>query len=211
MRRAVLLLVPILAVAADRVDLNTTEKVDFAAGGTVRIEGSTGELNIEGWNQPTVEIQASRSTWEPKTDLKKIGVTKQLNGNSLTITTTHKRFTDAQVDYRIRVPRNTNLVIHHGIGAVTVFDVTGNIDATAKDGDMVVQLPEPAKYQIDATTWFGGIYTDFSSAHHPHLALGESLHAAPEGTGDLHQIHLHVGTGGITIQKAPAAALLSLN
>ena len=67
------------------------------------------------------------------------------------------------------------------------------------------------RYQIDATTKFGGIYTDFSDAHHPHLALGESLHAAPDGTGDLRQIHLHVGTGGITIQKMPAATLLSLN
>jgi hypothetical protein len=208
--RLALLLLPLAAFAGQRVDLPTVEKVDFAPGGTVHIEASTGELNIEGWDQPTVQIEVLRTSWDAKTQLKKIEITKQLKDKDLTITTAHKRFTGAQIDYRILVPRNTNLVIHHGIGAVTIYDVTGNIDATAKNGDVVVQLPEKAKYQIEAKTKFGGIYTDFDAPHHPHLALGETLKSSQDGPGELHKVQLHVGHGGITIEKVDSPALLSL-
>ena len=56
----VALFVPMLAVAAQRVDLSTSDKTDFAPGGTVRIENSTGELNVEGWDHPFVEIRTDR-------------------------------------------------------------------------------------------------------------------------------------------------------
>jgi hypothetical protein len=211
------LVLPALAFSARRIDLATTEKTDFAPGGTVRIEGSTDELNIEGWDEPAVEVQVVRYSWSDREDrakkaLERIQVTKQLSGHELTITTVHKRFTDAHVDYRIRVPRNTNLTIHHGVGDITIYGVAGNIDARAKDGDVVVQLPEPAKYAIDAYTRLGSIYSDFDGAHHPHLKTSETLKVAGEGAGETRQIHLRVGgAGGITIQKVAAQPLLSLN
>jgi len=194
--------VPMLAMAAQRVDLSTVDKTDFAPGGTVRIEGSTGDLNIEGWDQPTVEIQTDRYTWS-KADLKRVEVTKKLEGGELTITTAHKHFTDIKVSYRIRVPRNTKLVIHHGTGSVVVFGVESDIDATTNVGDVLVQLSEPAKYQIQASTNLGSIYSDFEgSIHHRRLGIGESQTPAPEGTGDLRHVTLHVKVaGGITIQK----------
>src|ERR1700689_993374 len=34
----------------------TTERVDFAPGGTVHIDGSYGDLNVEGWDRPEVEV-----------------------------------------------------------------------------------------------------------------------------------------------------------
>lgn len=212
---ALALILPALAFCAQRVDVTTTEKTDFAPGGTVHIEHSTGELNIEGWDQPVVEITATRYTFsnrpdQAKTLLSKVEVKKQLSGHDLTIGTAHKHFTWAHVDYRIRVPRNTNLVIHHDIGDVTIYDVVGNIDAAASTGDVVVQLPEPAKYQIEAHTGFGSIYSDFDGAHHPHLKTSESLSLTTDGTGETHQIHLHVSYGGITLEKGAVQALVSL-
>jgi hypothetical protein len=209
MRLAILtsLALPMLALAAQRVEVATTEKSDFAPGGTVRIEHSTGELNVEGWDEPSVQIEVTRYAWAAKANLKQIQVTKKLEGNVLTIDTAHKRFTGAHVDYRIRVPRNTKLVIHHGIGDVTIYGMSGDIDASAKDGDLVVGLPEPAKYEIDAFTKLGGVYSDFAGpSRHRRLGMGESLNPAPEGTGDTRHISLHVGTGGISIVKEPKEA-----
>jgi hypothetical protein len=182
------LFLPVLALGANRIDLTTTETSDLAPGGTVRIEHSTGELNVEGWDQPTVQIEVTRYTWSAKTNLKEIQIAKKLEGNVLTIDTAHKRFTGAHVDYRIRVPRNTKLVIHHGIGDVTIYDMTADIEATAKEGDLIVGLPEPAKYQITAHTKIGTIYNDFQASE-------------PDG----HHITLRVGTGGISIVKETKA------
>ena len=50
---------PLFAVK-QRVELITTDHADFAAGGLIHIEGSTGELNIAGWDQPSVEVIATR-------------------------------------------------------------------------------------------------------------------------------------------------------
>jgi hypothetical protein len=210
------LLLPALAFSAQRFDLTTTEKVDLAPGGTVRIEGSTGELNVEGWDGPGVEVQLTRYAWgeneqKTKAALGRIQMSKQVSGNVLTLSTVHKRFSDAKVDYRIRVPHNTNLVIHHGSGDVTVYDVGGNIEATAKEGDVVVQLAANAKYAIDAHTSFGTIYSDFAGVEHKPLRVGETLKPASEGSGEAKQIHLHTVFGGITIQKVQAWPLLSLN
>jgi hypothetical protein len=205
---------PVIAFGAQRVDVTTTEKTDFAPGGTVRIEGSTGEVNVEGWDQPTVEVEVVRSAWfdpgadheaKAKARLNAIQVTKKLEGRELTITTDHKHFTGAHVDYRIHVPVNTKLVIHHGIGDVVVFGVEGDIDATAKTGDLVVQLRDPAKYQIDAFTKLGSIYTDYDGAVRlRRMHTGESQNVAAEGPGDARHISLHVNHGGISIQKVSA-------
>ncbi len=194
MRLAVFaLFIPLLAPGAQRVDVITTEKVDLAPGGTVRVEHSTGELNVEGWDQPTVQIEVTRYMWsdkeeKAKANLNQIQVTKKLEGNVLTIDTAHKSFTRAQVHYRVRVPKNTKLIIHHGIGAVTIYDVASDIEATAKIGDVIVGLPEPAKYQITSHSNIGTRYTDFHAAD-------------AEG----HHINLHVRIGGISIVKEAKA------
>ena len=205
------LCLPAIAFAAKRVDVTTTEKTGFAPGGTVRIEGSTGEVNIEGWDKPTVEVEVVRSAWfdpganheaKAKASLNAIQVSKKLEGNVLTIATAHKRFTGTHVNYRIHVPVNTKLVINHGIGDVVVFGVDGDIDATAKTGDLVVQLRDPAKYQIDAFAKLGSVYSDFNGGTRlRRMHTGESQSVAAEGPGDAHRISLHVNHGGISIQK----------
>ena len=205
-----------LAFGAERrIDVNTTEQADLAAGGTVNIVGSMGELNVEGWDKPTVEIEVNRYTWSDKPEkakarLAEIQVKKSISGNELTITTMHKRFTGAHVDYRIRIPRNAKLVVHQGMGAVTLYDLASDIDVNAKWGDIVVMLPEPARYEIEAKSKFGGVYSDFAAEpKHTTMFLGRRENVEPAGTGDTRHIHLTLDSGTITIQKMSAPALLS--
>jgi hypothetical protein len=42
-------------------EIAKTEHVDFPAGGTVTLKNSIGELTIEGWDQPGVEIATVKS------------------------------------------------------------------------------------------------------------------------------------------------------
>ena len=63
-----MIVVPLRAGAPlQDVQVVTTDRVDFAAGATIRILASTGELNIEGWDKPQVEITVTRSAWCPDT------------------------------------------------------------------------------------------------------------------------------------------------
>jgi 3D (Asp-Asp-Asp) domain-containing protein len=204
---------PLLAVK-QRVELVTTDHADFAAGGLIQIEGSTGELNIAGWDQPSVEVIASRYTFEEERKAKgtakgkKVDVVKMVAANGeLTIATSgHER--GIHVDYQIMVPRGSRLMIHHHIGTVVVTDVGGDIDATNGAGDIVVQLREPEHYTIDAKVKFGTVYSDFNQARH-HDVIGEKLMddvPAGDARAPSHHINLRVGAGGISVQKMEGPA-----
>ncbi len=206
---------PLFAVK-QRVELITTEHADFAAGGLIQIEGSTGELNIAGWDQPSVEVIATRYAFEEERNmaaatvkLKRIEVAKMVGANGELTITTHRNETRIHVDYQIMVPRNSRLVIHHHIGDVVVTDVGGDLDATNGAGDIVVQLVQlrhQDQYTIDAQTRFGAVYSDIKDPRH-HGVIGERL--VSDVKTPSHHINLRVGAGGISIQKldSPAAGL----
>ena len=68
MKRIFLLMISVgcLMAANDevprKIQVTKTEHADLSAGGTVRFKNSTGELTIEGWDQPGVEITTIEST-----------------------------------------------------------------------------------------------------------------------------------------------------
>lgn len=193
-----------------RMDAITTDKVDFAPGGTIRIEGSTGELNIEGWDQPSVSVTVTRYTWganpeRAKRALDRVQVGKPVvSGKELTLTTKHRKLSGVYVDYQIRVPRDSKLVIRHDVGDVVVYDVGGDIDASAKVGGIILQVPASEHYDVDAKNKaFGDIYSDFSGkTHYTWVLMGDSLES--NAPGATRHLHLRVGVGGITIQKMAA-------
>jgi hypothetical protein len=194
-----------------RVESVTTEKSDFAPGGTVRIEGSTGELNIEGWDQPSVEVTVTRYTWDAnaeraKRNLDRVQVAKPAaSGTEISIVTTHKKSLSVHVNYNIRVPRDSKLIIRQGIGDVVVYGVGGDIDATAKAGDILLQLPATEKYSIDAKNKAAGdIYSDYEGkAHYTWVLMGDKLES--ETPAPARHLRLRVRFGGIAIQKVGQA------
>ena len=205
-----------------QVQVVTTDTVDFAAGGTIRFEGSVGELNIEGWDQPQVQVTLTRLDYADATDkdkdrekgkLDRITLkTEKRSGGELVVTTTlpHRNYfvrkvhgaTDADMNYRIMVPRDSHLIVHHGNGDVLVYDVGGDIEATARTGTIVVQLDDPAQYAIDARCKVGEVYSDYEGKYRTHLRVGESLlaNATPPG----HRVFLRVRIGDIDIVKMAA-------
>ena len=55
---------------------SATQRLDLAANGTLRIDGSFGELTVEGWDRPEVEVTTIRAAaTEP--DLKLVEITAQ--------------------------------------------------------------------------------------------------------------------------------------
>src|ERR1700683_3468300 len=149
-----------LSAAEQRVEVSKTERMSFAPGGIIRVNGSYGTLNVEGWDRPEVEIAVVKSTqkyYEPKRREKAVLLlehaqisAERVSDTELAISTHQDR--KISVDYEIRVPRDSRLEIHHGTGQVLVANISGDIKATGLRGDILLMLPDTVAYSIDAKT-----------------------------------------------------------
>jgi hypothetical protein len=208
--------------ARQKVQVSKTEKMDFPANGTLRLQNSTGDVTIEGWDQPGVEITTTKSSKEeyPAKDrdkatkeLDRVQVSAKLNGNELVITTQYPRHrafpyvtplqtvTNFDLDYVIKVPRTAKLIVKHDDGEVHVDDVTGNIQATARQGLIELRLVSEMPPAIDAKSYVGAVNSDFAGKetlqplHFGHK-FEERTSTAPQ------TLHLRIGYGDIVILKA---------
>jgi hypothetical protein len=205
-------------------EVTSTERVNFPPGGTIRLNDSWGYLSVDGWDEPQVEVTITKSTdrfykpgqqEEAKRRLELIRVTTERRSETeLSVTTirpsrngtwspplpptTKARVT---VEYRIHVPRDSRLVIHHDTGYVWVSDVTGDIEASSHTGDMIVMLPSPGPYSIDAKSRMGSITSDFVGAALNQFVVGTRF--ARAGEGPSRRVYLRMGRGSIAIKQIP--------
>jgi hypothetical protein len=200
-----------------RAQATNTERVDFAPGGVIRLNNSYGDLYVEGWDQPAVEIVVIKTmpyNYQPKhpergaQHMERVLIhADRRSDTELAISTTRTSHSGGvSVDYQIRVPRESRLAIQHGTGDVFVNNVAGDIEATGRRGDLLLMLPAAGLYAIDAKSKFGTISSDFERA--PKVAryrLGERY--LSNGSPSPHNIHLRMGFGGITIEAIPPEAL----
>lgn len=105
------------------------------------------------------------------------------------------------VEYTVRVPRDSRLIVHQDNGYVWVSDVTGDIEVDSHTGDMIVSLPDPGPYSIDAATKLGSVTSDFTGKMPHRFPLGTHLTYADQAPSK--RIHLRMGRGSITIKKGP--------
>jgi hypothetical protein len=105
------------------------------------------------------------------------------------------------VEYTVHVPRNSRLIVHHDYGYVWVSDVTGDIEVASHTGDMIVMLPDPGPYSIDARTGLGSVSSDFQGEGHKRFLFGTRF--AYAGQSPSRRIHLRMGRGNITLKNGP--------
>jgi hypothetical protein len=207
------------------IAVTSTERVPFPAGGTIRVDHSYGYLAVEGWDEPEVEVTVTKSTDRLYAADEKEKVSEYFNqvrvtterrtDNALVISTVlpvrnsfgrrllpNKKH-GITVDLTVRVPRDSQLVVHYDNGYVWVSDVTGDIEVKSHTGDMIVVLPEAGAYSIDAATRLGRVSSDFEGrARHEFLIGGQF--AGTSGTS-LRRVYLRMGRGSITIKEGSAS------
>jgi hypothetical protein len=205
---------------------STAETLKFAPGGLVRIAGSYGDLVVEGWDRPEVEIAVTKSLFygfskDDQQRFEQVRVSNQrVSDSELSISTSApfpKRWLHplgskgdgVAVEYEIKVPRNSRLSIQHGVGLVSISNVIGDVEASGGRGDILMWLPGPGPYAIDAKTKFGVVSSDFTgSSKLVRYRLGERF--ASENTPASPRIHLRMGFGGIAIKRSPPESQASL-
>lgn len=195
-----------------------TEQMTFAPGGTVRIDESHGDVYVEGWDQPKVEVTVVKSMpyeykrKHPEEASKHLDsvrvVTERKSATELTISTTHpgRKNTDAVIiEYEIHVPRDSKLIIQHAKGSVFAIGLTSDMEVTCSRGDIQLMLRDSSAYSIDAATKLGTVISDFEGTTKlRRYRLGERYAAASAQSSP--HIRLRMGFGGITIKAVPPEA-----
>jgi hypothetical protein len=108
------------------------------------------------------------------------------------------------VDCTVHVPRDSRLVVHHDNGYVWVSDVTGDIEVHSHTGDMIVMLPDPGPYSIDARTRMGSVSSDLTGRTNNQFLVG--THFAHASQSPSRRVYLRMGRGSITIKGGPPSA-----
>jgi hypothetical protein len=203
-----------------KVQVTHTERVDFPSGGRLRVRNSIGELTVEGWERPDVEITtikstkaayASRDREKASRELEKVRISAEPQGVDLVITTDSSRHrgllpasllgpaTGFDLEYHIKAPMNTRLTVDHATGEVHVYNLTSDIRAVVHNGAITLNLPQDGLYDIDAKSDLGEVVSDFPGHRkRTRWLLG---HQFVQGTSAPHNLYLRVGFGDIIIFK----------
>jgi hypothetical protein len=210
---------PLIAAAPKQaIKSVTTDRVNFVSGGTIRVSGALGEVDVEAWDQRAVEITVTRTLFPHDTPKEREQAKRRLDG--IRVAVEHPSNTElaistilpsrrgpfspttkdgAMIEYRFRVPPDSRLSIRNVAGDVMIYGVGGDIDASAHGGSILLQLPEPGPYSIDAKCRVGGVYSEFNGNYHNRFFLGENF--AGTAASPVHSIRLRVGVGRIDIQR----------
>jgi hypothetical protein len=217
---AIVLSLPLLANDRSKEALSTTraERFNVAAAGAIRLENSFGEVDIDGWDRPEVELTVLRSSErlydakeraEAQRRLDSVQITAKQIGNDVVISTAYPprnrfvhplgRRSDIEISYRIQAPRASKLIIDHNRGGVNVSDISGDIRATAVNGQITLTLAPVGQYAIDARCTLGRVYSDFDGRDESRWVLGEELDLQSKAPAT--KLYLRVRVGDIIILK----------
>lgn len=192
--------------------VTTTDRADFAPGGLIRLTIPSSNLFVEAWDRPEVEITTIKSSGRTRClDEVRVG-TDRRSATELAISTTlpSRSFfarlfghnCAAAVEQHVYAPRDSRLVIRHGAGYVMVSGIRGEIEANSRSGDIVLMLPDPGPYSIDAKSKFGSVSSDFAGTSQRKRLVGEQFASANPPSS--RRIYLRIGFGGITIKEVPS-------
>lgn len=202
-------------------EITTTQCLEFDSRGTIQIVDSFGSVKVEGWDKEEVELTVTKRTqkkYEPKDlakaakDLERFKITMETVGETslLVINTTYPSWTPArmfrgktnlQLDYLIKVPRQSSLLIKHGIGEVDVTNVSGDIEATASIGEISLKLPENQSYSVDARVRIGDVSSEFGQTTQRQGFIPVGAKLAGDLAAATRRIFLRLGIGDINVSR----------
>lgn len=196
-----------------KVTVSTTELIPFANGVSVHLKDTFGEVHVEGWERNEVEVSLTRRTQKKyaldaqanqtrRLEKIKVVTTKDASG-SLLVETKNIPFmfkNNLELEYKVKVPQAIYLKVIHSIGEVQIKNIIGDIEATCKIGELVLELPEKERYDVDARVKIGDVESDFGGKYNRQKLLGAKL-TDEVNRSEPHKLYLRVGIGEIGVKK----------
>ena len=209
-RVAALILCITQASFGERVQAESTSLTPFVPNGTIRIANSAGYLILEGWDRQDVEVtvrkwidhefvpeQIARATEH----LQDVSVNVEHPSSQELLISTARERRRVELKYHIYAPRASRIAVQHRGGFILLSGFTGDIDVANSSGDIVLMLPDPASYAIDALSKFGVVAPDAAGTTKHKYLIGEQFTRGRQPPG--HSMRLRMGFGGITIKEVP--------
>jgi hypothetical protein len=196
----------------------------MAAGAmpAVRVDNVAGEVRVEGWRKPIVDVEATKYGYDGK-ELRDISIAVQREEGGVAIVTSYTGAVHGGgVRYRIAVPQGASLRIHNVAGAVDVAGVAGNlevetqageitadagrvaqdrsIDLHATTGAVTLWIAPDSSAKVDAYSTVGAFASDIPGISESRENIVGSRASGTIGSGSA-QIRLGTTTGAIALRK----------
>lgn len=116
-----------------------TSRYQFQAGGRLTVENVQGDIRVEGWDRPEVEVAAIKTAVGPGARLDDVQIAIELGNHALNVRTVYFGESEepVRVDYRLRVPRQVRLDRLSTVeGDIAARDIEGSVDARSLNGNI---------------------------------------------------------------------------
>ena len=166
---------------------------DAGPNTVLRLTDSVGFVTIEAWEQPSIEVSSSVLSGDATVDSRR-------EGDDVVVTTHGRRLNRARVDYVIRAPKSTRILIDHRSGEVNLIGFASDINVKERDGQINVYVPADAQYSVAAHTRLGGIRSELAGSDRSRLGLRHDF--AANTAGATAKMDLRISAGDIVVTRA---------
>jgi hypothetical protein len=143
--------------------------------GTLTVDTRMGDLRIEGWDEPRLEIEAEkvvRASSEAKAKPLYDQIEIELEGGDkdVRLRTLYpprrpwrlfRGATKLSVNYRVRMPYDANLILKCVDGDVRISGIVGRQHVRVSYGDVEITVPSVYRLRsLDARAWLGYVQSD---------------------------------------------------
>ena len=143
--------------------------------GTVLVDTRVGDLTVEGWDEPRVEIEAEKvvragSEKKAARRLERIRIELTTNDEEVQLKTVFpprrpwrlfRGATKLSVNYRIRIPASASLVLKCTDGDVRIHGIDGRQEIRVGYGNVEVNLPSLGRLRsLNASTFLGYVQSN---------------------------------------------------
>jgi hypothetical protein len=221
---AVLLSTAVFFASCARADdlthgvISVSHTDSFTSGAAIHLDNSRGEVTIEGWDRPGIEVIVTKSTagifdakQHPAADqlLGHFNVKAESKDSQIVISTElpKKGRDGVLIDYLIHAPRGTKVEVNHGDGGLTVTGLASDLQATLRRGQVTLTLPGTEAFAIDAHTGIGDVYSEFEGTdRRRRIRLTHDFTGAAGSA--THKIKVNLEIGDIVLLKEVALTAL---
>ena len=133
---------------------NVVNSFSAKSGGTLVIESDRGSIKVEPWDQQVVEVSVEKKAKNQKQlDGFKVGIYQKDNG--IFVEGDGGRNNTVAVEFIAKVPREYNLRLKTGGGAIGVADIRGDVKANTSGGS--IRIGNVTNGSVEAHTSGGSI------------------------------------------------------
>ena len=181
--------------AQTRIEVSDLENhpfsVDFPSGSRLRLHLRSGDFRVVGRDDNKISVRLDGKNAYKAAELRVL-LERSASASDLTVSGGPKN----DLEVRIEIPRNTDLVVRMPAGSLQLQGITGDKDAELHAGELVIDVGKASDYsRVDASVTSGGLEAPpFGESHG---GLFRSFHK--EGGGK-YRLHAHVGAGDLTLQ-----------